>query len=751
MFKRTIIVAAFSLVLLLATTTNCHANTDPADPITIYAGYSRVNINPDLSLGGIPLAGYGNTQYRLATSDGQTYQQDLTATAVAIKDNVGGQHIFVTVDNVGARQTWVDPIIAAITEATAIPPESITISATHTHSAPDTSSTRSTVTGYINNILIPQITNAIKTAIEDATHEAEIYTGSIKVGNTPSEYMNFVRHYRTNSYDSNGRNIISGDNHGGRILDTDGLVKTTKVTGFENQGHVSEADREMQFIRLKMQDADDILMVNWQAHPTITGGGSFTTISADFIASFREKVEQECNCRVAYYTGAAGNLNTSTKINDGSEGIAGLTYSRNTSSDQAKYQTSIAYGTKLAENAIQMYDNLAKAEPGYIYNNQQEVTLNQTKIDSTNEENIPLIRNAYFIRTIYKATNQSVVNMIRGTYNYNLTYGFPDGFDSSGEGIRSFISKYSNLRNAFSVSTNGTVSDSLTAESITRSNIQTLATMIGFSLSPHLDSVYAADSVINRSSANREDTRTIKIFSTSIGDISFTAVPYEMFSTNGEFIKNNTHSKLNFVLEKTNMAESYAPSAEAYDYGCYEADTTKYAKGSAEIVAQELVDSVNSLRQHTVITHHYYNNSTESIAPDETETYEFGEEYETKSVLDSSTYNERYILVSNPEHASGTVNKNLEITYYYVDKNPEETEPGPETNIEETKTETEIINSNNNTNNNNMEVPNTGETTNKNSSRFANTIPYEAIFIIIGVLSYWVFKRLKKHNKIPKF
>ena len=49
-------------------------------------------------------------------------------------------------------------------------------------------------------------------------------------------------------------------------------------------------------------------MVNWQVHPTRTGGPQKGNICADVIGSMRDAIEEALDCKFIYFNGGAGNL-----------------------------------------------------------------------------------------------------------------------------------------------------------------------------------------------------------------------------------------------------------------------------------------------------------------------------------------------------------------------------------------------------------------------------------------------------------
>lgn len=93
-------------------------------------------------------------------------------------------------------------------------------------------------------------------------------------------------------------------------------------------------------------------------------------------------------------------------------------------------------------------------------------------------------------------------------------------------------------------------------------------------------SPFHAQAIISRSKMG--DTYELNISAATIGSIGFISAPYEMFDTNGQQIKEQSPYDMTFVVAYSNGHQGYVPSEEAYDYGCYEADTTKYAKGAGE-------------------------------------------------------------------------------------------------------------------------------------------------------------------------
>ena len=121
-------------------------------------------------------------------------------------------------------------------------------------------------------------------------------------GQTYTKGMNFVRHYIL-------ENDTCAGNHFGDF------------TSAPIRDHVSEADRQIQLVKFCRDGGNDILMVNWQAHPikastgrTEFGASHRSYISADFIGACRSYVEAKTNMHFAYFQGACGNIDPHSLI-----------------------------------------------------------------------------------------------------------------------------------------------------------------------------------------------------------------------------------------------------------------------------------------------------------------------------------------------------------------------------------------------------------------------------------------------------
>lgn len=112
-----------------------------------------------------------------------------------------------------------------------------------------------------------------------------------------------------------------------------------------------------------------------------------------------------------------------------------------------------------------------------------------------------------------------------------------------------------------------------------------LARSCGFS------SVYQSRDIRRR--ATMPATGTLELNAFSIGDMGFITSTNEVFSTVGIHVRANSPFPATFILTGNHQ---YLPCAQAYDYRSYEADTSMFAKGTAEAVADKFVEMLHEIR-----------------------------------------------------------------------------------------------------------------------------------------------------------
>ena len=249
----------------------------------IQVGFGRHDFTPDYE---VPLAGLTNARNGSSTL---TPEDRLLSTVVAISDGNGGITLICTSDMTRINNDWIPELRAAMSKASGVPENSIHISATHTHSSVEASGVCQK-DGQFYNDYVAGFAKAAKEAVDDLSPV------TVKVGSVDVPHLNNVRHYWRQNGHINGNNFVSSN---------------PGEWGYS----VIEADKEAQIIRFVREGKKDVLMLNWQAHPTTAscltdyGKANKHSISADFIAYCRNYLEaQDGDCLVAYYSGASGNV-----------------------------------------------------------------------------------------------------------------------------------------------------------------------------------------------------------------------------------------------------------------------------------------------------------------------------------------------------------------------------------------------------------------------------------------------------------
>lgn len=107
-------------------------------------------------------------------------------------------------------------------------------------------------------------------------------------------------------------------------------------------------------------------------------------------------------------------------------------------------------------------------------------------------------------------------------------------------------------------------------------------------------SVYQATAIVAR--AGRGETQTMTLNTMTIGQLSFVFAPYEMFSENGRYIKENSPYDMTFVITCSEDHQGYLPSVNGFRVECYESHVTVYERGTAETLAQTYVQMLTEMK-----------------------------------------------------------------------------------------------------------------------------------------------------------
>ena len=99
---------------------------------------------------------------------------------------------------------------------------------------------------------------------------------------------------------------------------------------------------------------------------------------------------------------------------------------------------------------------------------------------------------------------------------------------------------------------------------------------------------YEANWMIVRSKAGEETDIEPQVL--HLGSMAFVLAPYEMFSEQGRYIKENCPLEQAFIITCFDGSFNYIASKECFDYDCYESQCCYFARGTAEALAETYVD-----------------------------------------------------------------------------------------------------------------------------------------------------------------
>lgn len=260
----------------------------------------------------------------------------LLISCVAFSDENDNTVLLFHMDLGNIRETEMNARIP-ISEELGIPVDNIIVAATHTHATPRLDSSHEGVMAW-NDAKPELMLQAARDAMADRK-PAQMYTSAITCPN-----MNFIRHYVLD----NGK--YAGDNFGS--FSKANIVK-----------HTEDADNTLQLIKFVREGGKDVVLANWQGHPHRANSGGGTVITSDIVGVMRETMESQTDCLFAYFSGASGNINNSSRI-------PGETITKDY----------VEHGQKLAEFALQAEENyvLREVGPVQVITREYEATIRHT-------------------------------------------------------------------------------------------------------------------------------------------------------------------------------------------------------------------------------------------------------------------------------------------------------------------------------------------------------------------------------------
>jgi len=245
---------------------------------SLSVGFGRADVTPSAP---VPLSGLFSA--RLSSG----VNQPLYVNCIVFTDETGNSFMIISADFLYPYT----PMMFAksdICKATGIPFNQIWIATTHNHSGPNLNDEHANIEPY-SKFLREEIVKAAQAAMEDRK-PAKMY-----ITDARPEKINFIRHYIT----ANG--TYAGDNFGT-------VSKDNPIVDYE-----SKPDNQLQLVKFTREGAKDIILMNWQGHPTGHSGKDLDKIMSCVTVAI-DKLERDLGCHAAYILGASGNVNNQTRI-----------------------------------------------------------------------------------------------------------------------------------------------------------------------------------------------------------------------------------------------------------------------------------------------------------------------------------------------------------------------------------------------------------------------------------------------------
>jgi len=444
------------------------------------AGFGMRDITPKDS---VPLDSYGDARDRMSTG----LYSKLEARAVAVQDENGGLLIFAVGDVSWCPNALGNVIRDDMSGELGIPKEYIILSGTHTHASVATGLTDISSVSKFNERYIKGMEDAIRDAVKDLK-PTKVYVGSVEAPG-----MNFVRRYIMDD------GSLTGDNAYG--------------TGSVITHHETDADPEVQLMKFVREGGKDILISQFQAHPHLET--KTNNVSAQTVGAIRDAVEEQLGAHSLHWQGAAGNLNSNSRIPE--EQIY-------TKEDRVKY------GKDMVSKYIsKVYNDLTEVKTGPV--KVQEVTFS----GKTNHVYNHMVNEA-----------QMVVDYFNSGHTAGET---------------------------------ATYAHQLSAEK---------------NLDMRINSYYHANRILGNS--RKGAVTELALAAWSFGEVGGVVNAYEMFDVTGMYIKEHSPFVRTFIVGYSYPGGGgYIPTIEGFKNGGYEADNCMFAPGSAEEIADNLLNMLEDM------------------------------------------------------------------------------------------------------------------------------------------------------------
>lgn len=343
------------------------------------AGFARLDITPPL---GINISGY----YEKRVADG--ILDNLYASAIAVNDG-SNTAIVISLDVIGIEKGLMETYRKSIAEQIKVPFEAVIIACTHTHTGPEMEDDLFPNDPEYNAYLQRKLNDVSMIAISD------LKPAKVSVGRSTAPNIAFVRRFRMKD---------------GSIHTNPGRMNSDIL------GPIGTPDETVQLVRIHREDADEIVLVNFQVHPDVIGGTKF---SADYPKFVRETLEKTLdNVKCIYFNGAQGDTNHIDIQSD--------SYLENSG-----YKHSEHMGKTIAGAVLQVYMKTTPVSGEKIKFGQKEIEILSNRVDSS------LIPEAERIIALHEAGGDNelpfegmeVVTVVAEAYRMKQLENGPDTFN----------------------------------------------------------------------------------------------------------------------------------------------------------------------------------------------------------------------------------------------------------------------------------------------------------------------------------
>jgi len=234
------------------------------------AGFARLDITPPL---GVNISGY----YNQRIADG--ILDNLYASAVAVNDGTNTA-VALSLDIIGMPKNKMDAYRKLIAEKNSLSFEAVFIACTHTHTGPVMDNRLFAEDLEYNAYLGRKLCDVVSLAI------ADLKPATVSIGRSKAPGISFVRRFRMK----------------------DGKIQTNPGVGNPNiLEPIGTPDETVQLVRIHRENAEEILLVNFQVHPDVIGGTKFSADYPKFVRDTLEKALDNVYC--IYFNGAQGDTN----------------------------------------------------------------------------------------------------------------------------------------------------------------------------------------------------------------------------------------------------------------------------------------------------------------------------------------------------------------------------------------------------------------------------------------------------------